>query len=161
MVPDHDGLILVGDVGGTNARFAAFVHGGDPRAPVFERTLPSRSGASFLDVLRAIEPFVPGRVTAASFGVAGPVRDGVCRATNLPWIVDSADVARELGLASVGLLNDLEAGAFGIDVLQPSDLVTLWAGTTVSDGPTALVSAGTGLGVAGTFVIDGRRRPFA
>lgn len=161
MVPDHDGLILAGDVGGTNARFAAFVVGGNPRAPVFERTLPSRSGASFLDVLRAVVPLVPGRVAAASFGVAGPVRDGVCRATNLPWVVDSAEVARELGLPSVGLLNDLEASAFGIEVLDPSDLLTLRSGTIEPAGPTALVSAGTGLGVAGTFVIDGLRRPFA
>ncbi len=123
--------------------------------------MPSRSGASFLDVLRAVRPGIPGRVVAASFGVAGPVRRGVCRATNLPWVIDAGEVADALALGSVGLLNDLEANAWGVEVLGPADLETLQSGTPDLDGATALVSAGTGLGEAGTIRLDGERHPFA
>jgi glucokinase len=161
MVPDQQGLILAGDVGGTNARFAAFAPSRGFHAPVWEQTVPSRSVASFLDVLRAVRSSVPGSVAAATFGVAGPVRHGVCRATNLPWIVDARRIAEELRLPSVGLMNDLEANAWGIEVLVDADLATLQPADPDPDGATALVSAGTGLGEAGTIVIDGVRRPFA
>jgi len=158
---DDEGLILAGDVGGTNARFAAFRPEGPPGAPVWERTVASRSGGSFLDLLRAIRAEIPGRVVAASFGVAGPVRRGVCRATNLPFVIEAAEIADELSLGCVGLLNDLEANAWGVAVLGAGDLESLQAGTPDPDGATALVSAGTGLGEAGTIVLDGVRRPFA
>ena len=161
MVPDQQGLILAGDVGGTNARFAAFDPSKGFHAPVWERTVPSRSATSFAEVLGRVRPEVPGRVGAATFGVAGPVRHGVCRATNLPWVVDSKEVAAALRLPSIGLLNDLEANAWGIDVLVDADLATLQSGVADPDGPTALVSAGTGLGEAGTIMVDGARRPFA
>lgn len=160
MDPHEPGLILAGDVGGTNARFAAFRPGEPPRAPAWERTVPSRSGASFLEVLRAILPELPGAVVAASFGVAGPVLGGVCRATNLPWIVDGAEVAHTLGLCTAGLVNDLEAHALGVEVLGAADVEVLQAGAPDPHGPTALVFAGTGLGKAGTIVVDGVRRAF-
>jgi len=161
VVADRQGLILAGDIGGTNARFAAFDPAREPCEPVWERTVPSRSAASFLDVLRTVRPGIPGPVVAACFGVAGPVRHGVCRATNLPWVIDAGEVARELSLASVGLLNDLEASAWGVEVLRGSDFETLQAGAPDPDGATALVSAGTGLGEAGMIVLDGVRRAFA
>lgn len=161
MVPDQPGLILAGDVGGTNARFAAFEPSKGLHAPVWEHTLPSRSAPSFSAVLDAVRPEVPGRIAAATFGVAGPVRHGVCRATNLPWVVDSKDVAATLGLSTVGLLNDLEANAWGIEVLVDGDLATLQPAERDPEGATALVSAGTGLGEAGTIWLDGVRRPFA
>lgn len=161
MVPPRQGLILAGDIGGTNARFAAFDASSGSRMPVWEHTVPSRAVTSFLAVLRMIRPEVPGAIVAAAFGVAGPVRHGVCRATNLPWVVDAREVASELGLPTVGLLNDLEANAWGIGLLGDADFATLQVGVVDPDGATALVSAGTGLGEAGTIVVDGARRPFA
>lgn len=161
MDPHVEGLILAGDVGGTNARFAAFRPGGPPNAPVFERTVPSRGAASFLEVLRAVRTDLEGPVVAASFGVAGPVRHGVCRTTNLPFVVEAAAIAGELALDEVGLLNDLEANAWGVEALGPGDLETLQAGVPDPDGATALVSAGTGLGEAGTIRIGDACHPFA
>src|SRR5437764_686253 len=50
----------------------------------------------------------------AGFGVAGPVTNGRCHTTNLPWILDERDLARTLGLATVRLANDFHALALGI-----------------------------------------------
>ena len=62
-----------------------------------------------------VETFLAGRrVLAAGFGVAGPVRDGRCEATNLPWVVDAALLAGQLALPRVALVNDLFANALGL-----------------------------------------------
>jgi glucokinase len=71
--------------------------------------------------------------------------------TNLPWVVDSRQVATELGLDQVSLINDLYANAHGIALLGESDFVVLNAGLPHPAGNRALISAGTGLGEAGLF----------
>ena len=67
----------------------------------------------------------PGPATCAAFGVAGPVRDGRSETTNLPWLVDAHRLAAQLKLKSVGLINDLEANAYGLMELEPDDMVVL------------------------------------
>ena len=57
-------------------------------------------------------------------GVAGPVRAGRSKISNLPWTIDSKELAGQLKLNSVGLLNDLEAYAYGIDALESKDFIT-------------------------------------
>jgi len=146
---------------------------------VWTKTYPSRGHASLVDVVRAAasearaaldasreDPFAAARgvssfVDAASFGVAGPVRDGVCRATNLPWIVDARELAQALDLPASGLINDLEANAFGLAGLTENDLATLRAGETGARGNAALIAAGTGLGEAGLYWDGREHRPFA
>jgi glucokinase len=84
----------------------------------------------------------------AGFGVAGPVTNGRCQTTNLPWILDERDLARTLGLASVRLANDFHALALGIPAVGQADLVTVNEGARDPAGPCALIGAGTGLGEA-------------
>lgn len=91
----------------------------------------------------------------------GPVVDGVCRTTNLPWVVDARRLARRLGLDRVGLLNDLEAAAHGVAALEPNALETLNAGSAEARGNAALIAAGTGLGEAGLYWDGSRHHPFA
>ena len=69
-----------------------------------------------------VEAFLDQHVSIgrACFGVAGPVVDGQVKTPNLPWVVDSAKIAQRFKLSSVALLNDLEAGAYGIFTLQES-----------------------------------------
>jgi glucokinase len=76
-------------------------------------------------------------------------------------VVDSDLVARELGLKSVGLINDLEANAWGIAVLEAKDLVVLNEGAADASGNAAIISAGTGLGEAGLYWDGKQHRPFA
>jgi glucokinase len=87
-------------------------------------------------------------VTCASFGVAGPVVSGKAKITNLPWIIDESQLQEALNLASVDLLNDLEAIACGVPLLGPEDLYTLNEGVEISQGTKAVIAPGTGLGEA-------------
>jgi len=103
-------------------------------------------------------PAVPA---AACFGVAGPVRDGRVRVTNLAWPVDGASLASVLGLERVLLLNDLEANAWGIAALGPADFHVLNEGRPDARGNAAVCSAGTGLGEAGMYWDGARYHPFA
>jgi len=153
--------ILVGDIGGTNTRLAIVEMVKGHFNFLAEKTFPSREEPSLESALRKFlsNPLHP--ITQACLGVAGPVREGRCEATNLPWVIDSQEIARQLNLPRVGLINDWEAGAYGIAALETKDFEILSQGTHDAQGNRAVISAGTGLGQVGLFW-DGREyRPFA
>jgi glucokinase len=87
-------------------------------------------------------------VDAAAFGVAGPVFDGQCRATNLPWRLDERVLQAELGIPRLRLINDFYANALGILALPPEDVEVLQDRPADPDGLIAILGAGTGLGEA-------------
>ena len=153
--------VLAGDIGGTHARLAYFeVEGRTLRlsaAQVFE----SRAHAGLCELVGAMRKADPRPIVGAAFGVAGPVREGACEAPNLAWSIEARALAEELGLAHVGLVNDLEANAFGIAYLGEADFTLLQGGTAEVKGHLAVVSAGTGLGQSGLFWDGTRHRPFA
>jgi glucokinase len=158
-------VILGGDVGGTKCNLAIFEERSGALVEHAAGKFSSRDFARFEDVVSA---FVRGaelrggaRITSAGFGVAGPVRDGVAVATNLPWRVDSRSLAALLGLPAVALINDLEAAAHGISVLPPSDFEVLQAGAAGAQGTQAVIAAGTGLGEAGLFWDGKAHRPMS
>jgi glucokinase len=154
-------MILAGDIGGTNTRLAFADEKAGCLTLVAEATFSSREHASLESVLRKFLSAHPIPITRAAFGIAGPVRHGRCDATNLPWVVDSHLVAREIGLERVGLINDLEANAYGVAALQREDFVLLNEGAVNAEGNAAIISAGTGLGQA-VLYWDGRQHhPFA
>jgi len=102
----------------------------------------------------------PIRVTAACFGVAGPVIDNRCRTTNLPWVIEGASLAERFAIPQVRLLNDLEATAHGILLLTPDEIVALNAGTPPKKKQAlALIAAGTGLGECILYWDGTRYRP--
>lgn len=153
--------ILIGDIGGTNTRLAiASVR--NTQIDIDQHTIYASPDFKALeDILRQYPPTSQGLASAAAFGVAGPVRDGVSRITNLPWEVSSRALSASLALERVYVLNDLEAMAWGIDTLEPAELVCLQAGHGEAPGNRAVVAAGTGLGQAGVY-LDGRGHwPFA
>jgi len=153
-------MILAGDIGGTKTNIA-FFEGGTPLQAVVQQTFPSHEHAGLEEIVRQFVSQHQLRVQQAAFGVAGPVHNGRCTATNLPWVVDAGTLARELGIASVWVINDLEATAYGIAALAPADFVTLNAGAADAAGNAAIIAAGTGLGEAGLYW-DGRtHHPFA
>jgi len=157
-------MILAGDVGGTKTRLALFEtdRAGRLRARD-ERTYPSRESQGLGLIVARYQREVPAAVERAAFGVAGPVRDGVCVTTNLPWVVEAKALAALLRLPAAGLLNDLEATAWGLGELRDEDTLTLQAGASgpVRAGNSAIIAAGTGLGEAGLFWNGRRHVPFA
>ena len=110
------------------------------------------------EFLRA-QSIEPRRIDAACFGVAGAVTGQVARLTNVPWVVDAAQLSETQGLKVVRVLNDLETLAHGVTVLEPSELHPLQVGVPLADGNAAVIAAGTGLGQAILHNIDGRFIP--
>ena len=154
--------ILAGDVGGTKTRLALLESDGDRLARVgLERVYASREHESLGEIARALLGDAEEAPEAAVFGVPGPVREGRGRTTNLPWEVDARLLSRELGVAHVALLNDLEALAWAVEALPEASLETLAAGEPDPTGNAAVLAPGTGLGEAGLAWDGERRRPFA
>jgi glucokinase len=154
-------MILAGDIGGTKTSVALFKEERAKLRSVAWETYASRGYASLEEIL---DHFLSKRRTPirrACFGVAGPVNNGRSQTTNLPWLVDSTQLARKLGLRTVGLLNDIEATAWGIRMLAPKDLGTIHRGTPSSEGNSAVIAAGTGLGEAGLQWNGKEHWPFA
>ncbi len=154
-------MILAGDIGGTRTRLAAFETEGSKLKCVIERTYPSQDHGGLAEIVADFVKSEGIPVHSACFGVAGPVRSGRSKISNLPWTIDSRELAQQLKLDSVGLINDLEAYAYGVDALESKDLVTLSEGSEHAEGNRAVVSARTGLGVAGLYWDGFRHHPFA
>jgi glucokinase len=149
-------MILAGDIGGTHTRLAFFHCENGRLIPAYEHVFASREFRGLDEIVTKFVAEGRLRPESACFGIAGPVRRGRVETSNLPWIVDSSQLARELQLDSVLLLNDLEAQAWGIKCLGEADTVQLNKVKGVPVGNQAVVAAGTGLGEAGLFW-DGRQ----
>ena len=143
-------MILAGDVGGTKTLIGLFEF--DARRPVRVdvRSFPTTDYPGLPAIVDAFFGHQPSRpaVTAAAFGVAGPVIDQRAQMTNVPWVAEADALRRAFGLTHVRLLNDLEAMATSLPVLAADELTPLQTGTTDPDGNFALIAAGTGLGEA-------------
>jgi glucokinase len=147
-------MILAGDIGGTKTNLGLFESEGGTLRLVRDESFSSKSHVGLEAI---IAEFMKGEsltVSAACFGVAGPVVAGRIVTPNLPWVVDSHILARTIRVETVALINDLEATAHGIPELKPEQLFTLNEGAR-AQGNAVLVAAGTGFGVAGLFW-DGR-----
>jgi glucokinase len=151
----RNNLILAGDIGGTKTHLALFSLQGEKLQAEMKKTFPSKQYPGLEPV---IEEFIADQQVSISrvcFGIAGPVVDGQVKTPNLPWVVDSINIAQRFKLDSVALLNDLEATAYGIFTLGPQELFTLNEGVSGRRGNKVLIAAGTGLGEA-TLYDDGR-----
>src|SRR5262245_34913270 len=144
-------MLLAGDIGGTKTLLGLF----DP-LPVRPRALSVRSFVTLeygdlepmLAAFLAAERTSADAIESACFGGAGPVIGHTAELTNVPWRIDGQRVASTLGVRRVSLLNDLQAMAYAVPVLQPSELHPLQSGEALRGGNIALIAAGTGLGEA-------------
>ena len=145
-------MILAGDVGGTKTNLALC---DDKGAPTREATF---AATDFASLEAMVAKFVSGeRITAACFGVAGPVDtdNGSAKITNLPWTIRADTLAKELG-ARVDLINDLQATALGALVIPASSLAVVQPGEVPAGSTIAVIAPGTGLGEA-NLIHDGTR----
>jgi glucokinase len=154
-------MILAGEIGATRTRLAAYETEGNRLQRVVEKNYVSQQHDGLSGILADFIKTEGIPVHSACLGVAGPVRAGRSKISNLPWVIDSKEVAKQLRLNSVGLLNDLEAYAYGIDGLESKDFITLSEGAEDAEGNRAVISAKTGLGMAGLYWDGFRHHPFA
>lgn len=155
------GVILAGDLGATKTLLGLFdTAPGRPRV-AHVREFPTTTFSSLTEMIAAYsadEPLSGVSISAAAFGVAGPVLGDTAQLTNVPFAIDAPDISRRFGIPHVSLLNDLEATAYAMPVLGDADLHVLQAGVA-EGGNMALIGAGTGLGEALLHRVDGRFVP--
>lgn len=139
------GAALIGDIGGTNARFALLAGGKIDRM----EALHVGDYRRFEDAVRAYLARRQGRdnVVAAALAVAGPVTANRCDLTNSPWTVDGDVLKATFGFRSARVVNDFEALAWALPELSGADLRQIGGGKAQANAPLAVLGPGTGLGV--------------
>ncbi|HIH91835.1 TPA: hypothetical protein HA281_03465 [Candidatus Woesearchaeota archaeon] len=139
--------VLGADIGGTTATIGIF---SPSLRPVM--TFSSGTGETNLRLLLAkAAQDAKGRgiaITAACFGVAGPVEGGKVRLTNAPCTLSVREIQKALGISNVRLINDFEAAAYGILTASSRDIIPLTRNKPRKNAPMAVIGAGTGLGKA-------------
>lgn len=141
--------VLVGDIGGTNARFALAEKGsGRPRLRDI-RVLATADFASVQQAARHYLDQVAVRPKRAAVAVACPAHGDDIRLTNRAWAFNRRELAATLGLDELRILNDFGAAALGVSALEPAEFERLHGqpGAALVD-PVSVIGPGTGMGVA-------------
>ncbi|HNT01115.1 MAG TPA: glucokinase, partial [Candidatus Saccharicenans sp.] len=152
--------LIAADVGGTKTALAYFEMRSGDLSIVREAIYPSKQFGSLAEAIRQFCGATP-LPTRLSIAFAGPVQEGKAKATNLGWNIDAAVLSKELGITEVFLLNDLEAGGYGLAALKKEDLTIVYPGKTPATGNAAIIAPGTGLGEGGLFWDGSALHPFA
>ena len=149
---------LMGDVGGTNARFAVQEAPGAPPTQVV--TYPSVEYATIADALKAyVAQLACAKPLQAAIGIANPIVGDYVQMTNFHWAFSIEAVRKELGFDRLLLINDFTALALSLPALQAEHLRRIGGGGA-GDPKSAvgLIGPGTGLGVSGLLRVDAAGR---
>jgi glucokinase len=141
-------MLLAGDIGGTKTDLGIYSLERGSRAPLALAAFPSASYPSLAAMVREFLATTDLEIELACFDVAGPVISGRAKVTNLPWALTETQLAEELQLKTVYLLNDLEAIGHAVPGLLPEELHAINAGEPSPGGTLAVIAPGTGLGEA-------------
>lgn len=139
--------ILAGDIGGTKTLLALFQgHNGEAvQLKSFEYKSKEFNGLE--EIIKNFLHDWGGKPRAACFGIPGPVKNGVVKSTNLPWVIDEKILSKENGIPRVKVINDLVATAYSIPHLAFDEVITIKAGLLPKTPDRCVVLApGTGLG---------------
>lgn len=150
--------ILVGDIGGTNARFAVVEHAG--AATGEPQIVHTADFATIDDAIRAAVLEKLGvKPRSALLALAGPVIGDEIPLTNCPWVVKPKKMTGTVGLTDVMLLNDFEAQALAVVALGDHHVEKIGGGEALEHAGRAVLGPGTGLGVAGLIKSGGKWIP--
>ena len=139
---------LVGDIGGTNARFAIVSQGSSELLSI--NTLKCEKFETVQQALRfylsSIEDI---QISSACIATAGTVHLDTFKPSNNDWTINKSDVASELNNIQVSWINDFNAQALATTLLSDNDVITIKAGIEQPDRLRLAIGPGTGLGVCG------------
>ncbi len=142
-------MVLAGDVGGTKTVLALFKREGDKLLCIHKQTYLCAEYQSLSRILTVfLEQTMHPDVSSACLGIAGPIVNGDCYATNLKWNITCREISQILATDNVTLINDLEAAAWGVLSLPEDAFVELNPNAENVQGNIAVLAAGTGLGEA-------------
>lgn len=142
--------VLIGDIGGTNARFAVLANrdsGWERLSDVHTADYPTVEDAIEQVVLKSDAP----RPKTAILALAGPITGERIGLTNCPWVFEPQKMLPRFGLSSIILLNDFEALSLCLPGLGPADIDPIGGGKALPERPRVVVGPGTGLG-AGALI---------
>jgi glucokinase len=157
-----DGPILVGDVGGTHARFAVADLSNGARIDGRQ----DMSDAEFSSLSDALSKYLneakfDRKPTAVAIAAAGPIVNGTVTMTNRGWKLSEDDL-KKAGFEHALLINDFAALAFSAPKLAPADFHTIGPALRGTEGgPITILGAGTGFGVSCLARYRGRAVPLA
>jgi len=149
-----DDLRVIGDIGGTHARFALAQHGAYSHQQRSDVSKYKSLFEAMQDYLATLPPDMKPKV--AVIDVAGPVRGDEIKMTNLDWSFSANDMKQRLGLKAFRVLNDFAAAASSIPYLPKADCFAIGPDLPALKGPVGVIGPGTGLGV-GALIPDGER----
>lgn len=142
-------MILAGDIGATKTVLALYsTQDGVAAGALHENRFESAAYSSLEAIISEFLHATRAKPVAASFGVAGPVRDRRAQITNLPWSIDADSISTTFDIPETYLLNDLESIATAVPHIETNRLCTINPGKAVADGNILVIGPGTGLGVA-------------
>lgn len=137
-------LGLVGDIGGTNARFGLV----DDDRLIDVLGYPCAEHAGLAEAVQAYLRRTGARPLRAALCVAGPVAGDGVRMTNHPWSFSIDETRRQLGFEHLVVINDFAAIAHAVPRIDNGDRRAVGGGAAAEGAPIAVIGAGTGLGVA-------------
>lgn len=154
-----DLLVLAGDIGGTKSNLALFKASGDNLVSLSNCQYRTADFSSLTELMASFLKNIqePDKIC---LGVAGPVLNGHAKLSNIKWEIDKEDLSKYFK-KDILIINDLEATAFGLAMLQEDETVILHQGKGIVPGNAAVIAPGTGLGEAGIYWDGKYYHPFA
>lgn len=141
---------------------AYYVSGGQGLEMKTQKKYSTKDFSSLNEIVRdfIVENALSG---TERFGISvpGPVINGKSSPARLGWNLDVQDFKTEFGFQEVYMLNDQEAAAYGIGLLEDTELEDIRFGGHLENGNVAIIAPGNGLGEAGYFFDGKYLRPFA
>ena len=154
-------LVLTGDIGGTKTNLGLFISGKRRPLPKVVESYSSREAPDLEDIIKRFLERHQTSITGACFGIAGPVVNGRCKTTNLPWFVSEARIKNRFKWEHVRLINDLTATALAIPLLSGRELFSLNKVKVKKGQNLGLIAPGTGLGQALLVFQNGTYSPIS
>jgi glucokinase len=140
---------LIGDIGGTNARFALIAD--ETANAVRLATAHTADHATIDDAIAVVLGAAGPKPKSAVLALAGPIAGDSVQLTNCDWVVEPKKTIARFGLSEMVLINDFEAQSLSLPGLVAADLDPIGDGTMTELGPRVVIGPGTGLG-AGALV---------
>jgi len=140
-------MILVGDIGGTNARFAIAMETDNKKIVISDyEKFKTREFKQFDELLEKFVVGIKHKPHKAILAVAGPVKDGKAKFTNQNWLVDNKLIEEKCRISSVEIINDFAAMAMAVPKVGEEGFIEINRGEVHADAPTLVSGPGTGFG---------------